>query len=266
MADHQTPVITNPWGALRRFTAARIALGRAGVSLPTAPQLAFQLAHAQARDAVHLALDVAALVAQLDSAPEVMQLHSAAPDRQTYLQRPDLGRRLAPESVARLQARQVAPGRPYDLAIVIGDGLSSLAVARHAAPFMAELSRRIAAEHWSLAPLAIVRQARVAVADEVGQLLGAKLVVILLGERPGLSSPDSMGIYLTWMPAPGKTDAARNCISNVRPEGLSYAEAAYKLHYLMAQAHQRGLSGVGLKDETAGEGAALEKRGNFLLD
>ncbi|HZS80996.1 MAG TPA: ethanolamine ammonia-lyase subunit EutC, partial [Herbaspirillum sp.] len=189
------PVTDNPWAALRRFTDARIALGRAGVSLPTQAQLSFQLAHAQARDAVHLALDVDALKAQLQkhgigAAGEAMQLHSAAPDRLTYLQRPDLGRRLSNESRAQMLAAPFAAAtqaRPYDVAFVIADGLSSLAVGQNAAPFLAALTRRIASENWRIAPPVIVRQGRVAVADEVGELLGAKLVVILIGERPGLS-------------------------------------------------------------------------------
>ncbi|WP_343586587.1 ethanolamine ammonia-lyase subunit EutC [Herbaspirillum sp.] len=268
---HDEPVTSNPWDALRRFTEARIALGRAGVSLPTQPQLAFQLAHAQARDAVHLALDAQELRTQLEAcdicrADEVQEVHSAASNRLLYLQRPDLGRQLSGQSRQYLQERfDTAAGRAYDVALVIADGLSSLAIARNAAPFLAELKRRIAPEGWKLAPPVIVHQGRVAVADEVGELLGAKLVVILIGERPGLSSPDSMGLYLTWMPARGLTDASRNCISNVRPAGLSYAEAAYKLHYLMAEAHRRGLSGVALKDETVGESEGLDGSRNFLL-
>lgn len=265
-------VTANPWEALRRFTAARIALGRSGVSLPTAPQLAFQLAHAQARDAVHLPLDVAALTAQLQqqgicAAEDVLQVQSAATDRLVYLQRPDFGRKLSEASRQLLLARfgSQAP-RSYDVGFVIADGLSARAIVRNAAPFLGEVMRRIAPEGWTMAPPVIVQQGRVAVADEIGELLGVKLVVILIGERPGLSSPDSMGLYLTWMPARGLTDASRNCISNVRPEGLPYPEAAYKLHYLMAQAHQRGLSGVALKDETAGDSAELDVRRNFLLD
>ncbi|WP_343651681.1 ethanolamine ammonia-lyase subunit EutC [Herbaspirillum sp.] len=265
-------VTANPWEALRRFTAARIALGRSGVSLPTAPQLAFQLAHAQARDAVHLPLDVAALTTQLQqqgicAAEEVLQVQSAATDRLVYLQRPDFGRKLSEASRQQLLARfgSQAP-RSYDVGFVIADGLSARAIVRNAAPFLGEVMRRIAPEGWTMAPPVIVQQGRVAVADEIGELLGVKLVVILIGERPGLSSPDSMGLYLTWMPARGLTDASRNCISNVRPEGLPYPDAAYKLHYLMAQAHQRSLSGVALKDETAGEGAELDVRRNFLLD
>jgi ethanolamine ammonia-lyase small subunit len=272
MTPPDKPVTANPWDALRRLTSARIALGRAGVSLPTRPQLAFQLAHALARDAVHQALDVPALAARLQALGmgdgSVLQVHSAAPDRLMYLQRPDLGRRLSDESRAQMMARMIEPAsapRRVDIAFVVADGLSSLAVSQNAAPFLAELMARIAPQRWRVAPLVIASQARVAIADEIGELLGAKLVVILIGERPGLSSPDSMGLYLTWMPVPGLTDASRNCISNVRPQGLAYADAAYKLHYLMAQAHQRALSGVALKDETTGEGGeTLDVQGSFL--
>ncbi|EJN08428.1 ethanolamine ammonia-lyase subunit EutC [Herbaspirillum sp. YR522] len=261
-------VTANAWEALRRVTPARIALGRAGVSLPTEAQLAFQLAHAQARDAVHQALDVADLATRLQplvpGAQQVIQVHSAAADRLTYLQRPDLGRQLSDASRAALAAG-ANDERRVDIALVIGDGLSALAVDRHAAPFLAELMARIASENWSMAPLVIASQARVAIADEIGELLGARLVVILIGERPGLSSPDSMGLYLTWMPRRGLTDASRNCISNVRPQGLAYADAAYRLHYLMAQARLRGLSGVALKDESTGQAKAeLAPAGNFL--
>ncbi|EIJ47732.1 ethanolamine ammonia-lyase small subunit [Herbaspirillum sp. GW103] len=264
-------VTANPWEALRRFTAARIALGRSGVSLPTAPQLAFQLAHAQARDAVHLPLDVAGLKDQLQqqgicAAQAIPDVRSAAADRLMYLQRPDFGRKLSESSRQQLLERfGTAPQRRFDVGFVIADGLSALAIVRNAAPFLAQVMQRIASEGWSMAPPVIVQQGRVAVADEIGELLGVKLVVILIGERPGLSSPDSMGLYLTWMPSRGLTDASRNCISNVRPEGLPYAEAAYKLHYLMAQAHERGLSGVALKDETASAAEELDVRRNFLL-
>jgi ethanolamine ammonia-lyase small subunit len=272
MSSQPPPVIDNPWQGLRRFTAARIALGRAGVSLPTAPQLAFQLAHAQARDAVHLALDVEALQRELidagiDGAQQCQVLDSAAGDRLTYLQRPDLGRRLSAVSRQQLSSGDDEDERIHDLALVIADGLSSLAIARNAAPFLAALQRRMAPRQWRLAPLTIVRQARVAVGDEVGSLLRAKLVVVLIGERPGLSSPDSMGLYLSWMPRVGMHDAQRNCISNVRPQGMAYEEAAAKLDYLLAEAHRRALTGVALKDESAGDDsqAALPQQ-NFLLD
>jgi len=276
MNTKHSPVTANPWQALRQFTDARIALGRAGVSLPTQAHLAFQLAHAQARDAVLLALDAPVLMQQLSaalpaqSAPGLI-LHSAAADRSTYLQRPDLGRQLDAASRQALTAlgqpaHAISDERPYDLAFVLVDGLSALAVAQHAVPFLQLLQQRIRSENWSVAPLCIVQQGRVAIGDEVAQRLGAKSVVVLIGERPGLSSPDSMGLYLTWMPRVGLTDASRNCISNVRPAGLRYDEAAYKLHYLLSQAHQRQLTGVALKDETLAEDDQLHlAQGNFLL-
>lgn len=259
-------VTPNPWQALRRYTDARVALGRSGVSQPTAPQLAFQLAHAQARDAVHRALDHTALAQSLHTALgwSCLQLHSAADNRQVYLQRPDLGRGLSEPSRLLLRERDQAGS---DLAIVIADGLSALAIEQHALPFLQILAARLAPDDWTLAPPAIVRQGRVAVGDEVAQLLGARMVVVLIGERPGLSSPDSMGLYLSWAPRVGMSDAGRNCISNVRPAGQSYDEAAYRLHYLLTQARQRQLSGVALKDETAGAALAAEAAPrNFLLD
>ena len=262
-------VTANPWQSLRRFTAARIALGRSGVSQPTVPQLAFQLAHARARDAVHLALDPAALADALQAACALpcLSLHSAAPGRDIYLQRPDLGRRLDDASRQALLRRPAAAAPGHDLAIVIADGLSALAIEQNAAPFLRALMARLAADNWTLAPLAIVAQGRVPVGDEVGELLGARAVLVLIGERPGLSSPDSMGLYLTWAPKTGLTDASRNCISNVRPAGLSYDEAAFKLHYLLSEARKRQLSGVALKDETASDNNPLDApRRNFLLD
>ena len=280
MSDKQSPVTANPWAALRQFTDARIALGRSGVSLPTSAHLAFQLAHAQARDAVHRSLDGPALSEQLSAAwpglpGSVLQLHSAATDRNHYLQRPDLGRRLDAASLEVLSqlyrpafADALAQERPYDVAFVVADGLSALAVEQNAAPFLQALHQRMNGEGWRVAPLCISLQSRVAIGDEIGEALGAKAVVVLIGERPGLSSPDSMGLYLTWMPRVGLTDASRNCISNVRPAGLAYADAAYKLHYLLTQARQRQLSGVDLKDETATATAAAALHaghGNFLL-
>ncbi|HEU4376526.1 MAG TPA: ethanolamine ammonia-lyase subunit EutC [Telluria sp.] len=250
-------VIRNPWDRLRRFTAARIALGRAGVSVPTAPQLAFQLAHAQARDAVYRELDDAALATELTAALDVPSIcvHSAAPDRATYLRRPDLGRKLDPASRAALDR----PGH-YDIGFVIADGLSALAIERHALPFL-----RSFLDAAAIAPLVIVRQGRVAIGDEVAQLLGMELVVVMIGERPGLSSPDSMGLYLTWQPRVGMTDERRNCISNVRPQGLGYDDAARKLHYLVDEARRRGVSGVALKDDSGADSPAIEDNPNFLL-
>jgi ethanolamine ammonia-lyase small subunit len=260
-------VIENPWQQLRRFTAARIALGRAGISQPSASQLDFQLAHAQARDAVHLALDVARLREALKTELQLtdIALHSAANSRQIYLQRPDLGRRLHPDARASLQAqRGGAPGP--DLAIVVADGLSALAIERNALPFLRALLPRIALEGWTLAPIAIVEQGRVAVGDEVGEVLGARAVLVLIGERPGLSSPDSMGLYVTWAPRVGLTDESRNCISNVRAAGLGHEDAAARLHYLLAEAFRRQLTGVALKDESANDLAlAASNRPGFLL-
>jgi len=269
--DDVPSVTPAPWTPLRRFTDARIALGRAGHSQPTAPHLAFQLAHAQARDAVHLPFDahgVAAGVQALGLGLDVIHLHSAAPDRTTYLQRPDLGRRLDDASRDLLQQRETEPA---DLAFVVGDGLSALAIHQNAAPFIAATLRLLQRDQspWTLAPVAIVEQARVAVGDETGAGLRVRCVVVLIGERPGLSSPDSMGLYLTWAPQPGLTDAHRNCISNVRPAGLAIEAAAAKLVHLLAAARQGQISGVGLKDETDDQAAALDRghdpSHNFLL-
>jgi len=239
-------IVADSWNNLRRHTPARIALGRTGVSLPTSEVLKFSLAHAQARDAVHLPLDVAALasdLAGLGFAPCMAQ--SAAPDRAAYLRRPDWGRRLDDRS---REALTTIGTRNAHLAIVVADGLSSLAVARHTQPLLAALGKHI--DGLTAMPLLIVRQARVAIGDEIGELLGCEQVVVLIGERPGLSSPDSLGIYLTHAPRIGRTDAERNCISNVRPEGLNYADAARKLAYLIAGAHRLGASGVALKDDS----------------
>ncbi|HET7427273.1 MAG TPA: ethanolamine ammonia-lyase subunit EutC [Gemmatimonadales bacterium] len=242
-----SPGIPDPWQALRAFTPARIALGRAGVSLPTRAHLEFQLAHARARDAVHDGLDVARLQADLRVAGlESVAVRSAAPDRATYLQRPDLGRRLEDDARARLAG--LTAGR-VDAALVVADGLSARAAQRHAVPVLEALVPRLRDAGWRLAPVVVAEQARVALGDEVGAALGAALVVVMLGERPGLTAPDSLGAYLTWAPRPGRTDAERNCVSNIRPEGLVPALAADKLCYLMLEAARRRLSGVALKDD-----------------
>jgi ethanolamine ammonia-lyase small subunit len=256
-------VIANPWQQLQRFTAARIALGRCGASLPTQPHLAFQLAHAQARDAVHLPLDGARILQDLQrgiaSADRCLQLHSAATDRLEYLQRPDLGRRLNDESRQALQALtgnhfrgsgETPADAAYDLAVVISDGLSARAVLQHAAPFLAVVMPALAENAWTVGPIAVVRLGRVAVADEVACLLRARAVMHLIGERPGLSSPDSMGLYLTWAPRVGMHDAQRNCVSNIRPAGLGHDAAARKLLHLLSAMFRRRLSGVELKDES----------------
>jgi len=260
----------NPWLQLRRLTPARIALGRTGTSLPTRAQLDFQFAHAQARDAVHLPFDHAGLASQLaERGQDTLLLHSAADDRHSYLQRPDLGRKLNEASAQRLREYAQAHPGGVDLAIVVADGLSALAVHRHTVPFLARLEEQIEAEGWSRSPVILVEQGRVAVADEIGELLGAKMVVILIGERPGLSSPDSLGLYFTYNPRVGLTDAYRNCISNVRLEGMSYGLAAHKLLYLMKEACRRQLSGVNLKDEaqvqTLESESDVHSNGNFLL-
>ncbi|MBW7472137.1 ethanolamine ammonia-lyase subunit EutC [Marinobacter sp. M216] len=259
MTDSRNGLVTeNAWRRLRRYTDARIGLGRAGISLPTSELLAFQLAHARARDAVHFPLDVDRLVESLNSLGEVkalgvpVVLHSRAEDRFTYLQRPDLGRRLSEQGHERLVAAGQAKAPAADLAIVIVDGLSSSAVQNNVVPFLDRFLNDLgrASEGWQLAPLTIVQQGRVAIGDEVGNLLRARMVVVLIGERPGLSSPDSLGIYLTFGPEPGLSDACRNCISNVRPAGLSFDDASQRLLYLIREADRLRLSGVGLKDRT----------------
>ena len=265
-------VVENPWRRLREFTDARIGLGRAGISLPTSELLAFQLSHAQARDAVHLPLDIDALCSELAADPQLaalgepIRLHSQATDRMTYLQRPDLGRLL--DDASREQLVALCCEQPSDLAIVIVDGLSSRAIAQNAVPFLQRFMGLLASElpECSLAPLTIVEQGRVAVGDDVGALLNARAVLLLIGERPGLSSPDSLGLYLTWAPKPGLTDAARNCISNVRPAGLPHVEGAKRALYLLREAQRLKLSGVNLKDRT--EDAVIEHGGsgrNFLV-
>jgi ethanolamine ammonia-lyase small subunit len=238
----------DPWAELRRHTPARIALGRAGAALPTHELLRFAAAHAQARDAVHVALDVPALQADLAAAGWASSVvHSRAASRDIYLRRPDLGRRLAPASADALQA---AATGSVDLAIVLGDGLSAVAVQRHAVPLLQALQTALAGR-LRLAPAAIATQARVALGDEIGALLQARLVLVLLGERPGLSAPDSLGAYLTHAPQLGCHDAQRNCVSNIRPAGLPPAVAAQRLAWLASEALRRRLTGVGLKDDSA---------------
>lgn len=235
----------DPWQELRRFTQARIALGRVGSSLPTQGVLEFGLAHARARDAVHAPFDRVGIMAQLAEAGfDGVAVDSAAADRQVYLHRPDLGRRLDAEGHARLDVMRRAEGA--DVVFVIADGLSAIAAFQHAVPLLQLM--RVHLEGWRLGPVVVAQQARVALGDEIGQLLSAEQVVMLIGERPGLSAADSLGIYLTYAPCPGRTDAERNCISNVRVQGLSYEDAARTLFYLLSAARQLKLSGVGLKE------------------
>lgn len=247
----------DPWHALRRLTQARIGLGRAGVGLPTSALLEFQLDHACARDAVWSPWDVASFASVLQSAPtavaqdgrprEVLVVQSQVRDRSEYLKAPHLGRRLDGASRASLAAR-VAP--VSDVVVVVSNGLSSTAIERHGANLVEEVWTRLVDLGLSLGPIVLVPNGRVAIGDDVGEALGARLVVVLIGERPGLSSADGIGIYLTFAPAVGTTDERRNCISNVRcPGGLGYAAAAAKLAWLVDQALHRQLSGVALKDE-----------------
>jgi len=232
---------------LHALTPARVALGRTGVSLPTRVRLDFDRCHALARDAVHARLEVAALANTLRtlSGLDVLCLHSAAPDRATYLQRPDLGRKLD-ESSEKMVA-EFAVGGPFDLTLIVADGLSALAVERHATATIEAFVPMAAG--WRLAPISVVEQGRVAIGDQIGGALGAQIAVILIGERPGLSSPDSLGIYVTWDPRPGRTDAERNCISNIRTEGLSYAQAALQLRAILIEARRLHLTGVALKPQ-----------------
>ncbi|WP_026433518.1 ethanolamine ammonia-lyase subunit EutC [Paracidovorax oryzae] len=256
-ATGPSPSVTAmPWHHWRQATPARIALGRAGVAIPTEEALRFGWAHAMARDAIHAPLDAEALAAALQGAGhEVLQARSRAEDRATYLRRPDLGRQLHPEDAMALQSHAARAGAPKPtLCVVVGDGLSSLAVQRHAVPLLQALAPLLPPEA-TVAPIVVVQQARVAVADEVGELLGAGMSAMLIGERPGLSSPDSLGIYLTHAPRRGRSDAERNCISNVRAEGLGYAAAAFKLAWLVRQARRLGATGVALKDDSDAEWA-----------
>ncbi len=268
MTDNKPLVTENLWRSLRQFTDARIGLGRAGISLPTSELLAFQLAHARARDAVHTPMDSGQLLADLQTLGSLLPaqapklLKSQAVDRQMYLQRPDLGRMLAEDSAAALAPEAATDSGKLRLAIVIADGLSSSAVQNNAVPMLERFLQDLESsqQDWELAPVSIVEQGRVAIGDQVGELLGASAVVMLIGERPGLSSPDSLGIYLTWAPSCGLSDARRNCISNVRPAGLSFDNASQRLLYLLREAQRLGISGVQLKDRT--EEVVIEKSGN----
>lgn len=236
------------WAALRTATPARIGLGRAGNGQRTRTVLEAGAAHALARDAVHRPLDTAALRAQLeaDGLGPVTLVRSAAPDRARYLTRPDLGRTPG-EDLAEVVAAQAGPGEAPDLAVVLADGLSSAAVAAHAVPLLGELRERLDAGVVVASPV-VATQARVALGDHVGAALGARMVLVLIGERPGLSASDSLGAYLTWAPRPGIQDSARNCVSNIRPpHGLDYATAARTLAALVVGARTLGATGVGLK-------------------
>jgi ethanolamine ammonia-lyase small subunit len=231
------PSIPDPWAALRATTPARIGLGRTGNALPIADVLAFQLAHARARDAVHTPLDTDAITSAIAPWPAV-SVHSQAPDRTTYLRRPDLGRLLDPTCHL--------PSNPCDAVFVIADGLSPAAVQRHAPPLLQACLARLTG--WTIAPAIIATQARVALGDDIGARLQAALCIMLIGERPGLTVANSLGIYLTHAPRPGRRDSERNCISNIHEQGLSDEAAADMLVWLMTEARSRKLTGVALKD------------------
>ena len=231
----------DPWATLRIHTPARIGLGHAGPGLPTAPHLAFQAAHAAARDAAHAALDLGALEAALLPSGPVLRIASQAVERSLYLRRPDLGRRLAAESTEAL----AACGKGADLMILVGDGLSALAVARHAAPLVAALVERLPG--WRPTPILLATGARVALGDAAAALLEPTLALVLIGERPGLSAPDSLGAYLTYRPGPATTDADRNCVSNIHGAGLGIGVAADRIAWLLTEARARRLTGVSLK-------------------
>ena len=236
-------IVQNTYAKLKTLTNARIGLNHSGISITTNHLLDFQLAHAMAQDAVYLELDRSIL----DSLNmPILLLHSQASNKEVYLQRPDLGRRLDNKSIETI--KKTKKDASYDVAIVVVDGLSSLAVHENACKFIQYLQKELA--DLSLAPLCLVEQGRVAVGDEIGELLHAKAVIVLIGERPGLSSPDSLGLYFTWNPRIGLTDESRNCISNIRPQGLSYKEAVKKTMYLLKEAKSLGCSGVNLKDRT----------------
>lgn len=233
----------DPWAPLRATTTARIGLNRTGDAPGLDAVLSFQLAHARARDAVHTSLDSAALAEAIAPAP-VVHVCSQAPDRATYLRRPDLGRRLDPACRDRLTG-------PCEVAFVLADGLSAIAVQRHAPPFLRACLDRLTG--WDIGPVVIATQARVALGDEIGAALGARLCAVLIGERPGLSVADSLGVYLTWQPQPGRRDSERNCISNIHAAGLSYDAAADMLVWLITEAARRKLTGVGLKPQTGAD-------------
>lgn len=230
-------------------TSARISLGQTGPSIPTREQLQFQLDHALARDAVHAQLDVTTILRGLEQRGlSALPLQSAANDRRIYLRRPDLGRTLHPDSAQILQHHASDAAPSPEVVFILADGLSALAVERHALPLLDATLNLLSPGPYALGPVAVVTQARVAIGDEIGQRLGAKLSVLFIGERPGLSSPDSLGVYITWEPRAGRTDAERNCISNIRAEGLNYADAAARIAYYLHEAQRLRTSGIALKD------------------
>jgi len=243
--------MTDPWIALRRFTQARIALGRAGHAVPTQALLDFQLAHAQARDAVQFPWDIEAFAEQLrDTGEETLILQTPVSSRSEYLRRPDFGRVLTEESRIRLRNLKASG---VDVALIVSNGLSSTAVERRGISLLQTILEGLRVRQFRIAPISLVANGRVALLDDIGSVLDAQVSVIVIGERPGLSAADSLGVYLSYAPKKGNTDAERNCISNIHPpEGLSYESATRKLLYLIEESIRRGFSGVALKDEMDG--------------
>ncbi|MET0431242.1 MAG: ethanolamine ammonia-lyase subunit EutC [Hyphomicrobium sp.] len=241
----------DPWANLKQFTDARIGLGRSGSAMPTREVLNFALSHAMARDAVTTPIDWTPIETGLaDLGLATLRVASAANDRSEYLRRPDLGRKLSDHSrEALVRASELEAERP-DLVVVVGDGLSSMAISANTVQYLKALLPHVVKAGWRLSPVLLADDARVALGDEAGEILGGKAVLVLIGERPGLSSPDSLGIYLTFSPRVGIKDADRNCISNIRQRGLSYEEGAFKTAWLLREAFRRGLTGVNLKDES----------------
>lgn len=265
MNDDKPAIAQDPWHGLSQFTTARIALGRAGMSLPTRACLEFQLAHALARDAVNIPLDFAGLAQRLTGRGyQTLLLQTQAENQRLYLQRPDLGRLLSASAQECLRQDSTSKA---DAVIVVADGLSSKAIAQHAEPFLSLLLPELQANGYTLPPVCLVKHGRVAIGDAIAEHYAARLCIVLIGERPGLSSPDSMGIYFTYRARSGvSTDADRNCISNIHNNGLSYEQALRKLLFLINQAEKLQLSGVNLKDETTDTALEYGQQANFLLD
>lgn len=266
MSNPDKPMVApDPWHSLTQFTPARIALGRAGVSLPTRACLEFQLAHALARDAVNIPLDFAKLEQRLHlQGYQTLTLQTRAENHQMYLQRPDLGRYL---SIATMTDLQHLESTPTDAVVVVADGLSSKAIEHHAEPFLNLLLPELQKSAYAVPPLCLVKHGRVAIGDAIAEHFGARLCIVLIGERPGLSSPDSLGIYFTYQAKSGiSTDAGRNCISNIHKNGQSYEQALKKLLFLIHEAEKLKFSGVNLKDETTDNPLNDQQQANFLLD
>jgi len=266
MSKSNEPELTlDPWHSLSQFTSARIALGRAGMSLPTRACLEFQLAHALARDAVHIPLDFTGLAQRLNvRGYQTQTLQTQAENQSMYLQRPDLGRLLSASALDCLQHNAQISA---DAVVVVADGLSSKAITHHVEPFLSLLLPQLHANGYRLPPVCLVKHGRVAIGDAIAEHYAARLCIVLIGERPGLSSPDSMGIYYTYQAKSGiSTDAGRNCISNIHNNGLSYEQALKTLLFLIKESEKLQLSGVNLKDETTDAGLEDQSQANFLLD